>query len=348
MCRWCVALAQWWEGDLAGAIAQFRELVAESEAAHDRIWTMCSLVSLGHLLAYAGDTSAAQAAASAAVEAAADLGAFNQGFAYAALAVANLAAGEIEASANALEAGWQLQSVQPELGVVNVFPLAEVALAQGDLATARRWADDTVSVASGLHQTQARTTRARVAIAQSDLDQAQSDAYEALAGAAGPEGSWLIPDLLECLAMLAVGTGAKQEAARLFGAAQTIRSRTGQVRFKIYDAAYETSVADLREAMDDNEFEGAWAEGEALSIDEAIAYVQRGRGERKRPQTGWAALTPAELNVVKLVSEGLPNKDIATRLFVSSRTVQAHLSHVYAKLGVTSRVQLAQEATRHA
>ncbi len=50
---------------------------------------------------------------------------------------------------------------------------------------------------------------------------------------------------------------------------------------------------------------------------------------------------------MRLVSEGLPNKDIATRLFVSPRTVQSRLTHVYAKLAVSSRVQLAQEAARH-
>ncbi len=86
----------------------------------------------------------------------------------------------------------------------------------------------------------------------------------------------------------------------------------------------------------------------ALSVEEAIAYTQRGRGERKRPPSGWASLTPTERDVVRLVSEGLANNDIAGRLFVSPRTVQTHLTHVYTKLGLTSRVQLVQEAARHA
>jgi DNA-binding CsgD family transcriptional regulator len=58
-------------------------------------------------------------------------------------------------------------------------------------------------------------------------------------------------------------------------------------------------------------------------------------------------LTPAERDVERLVSEGLGNKDIATRLFVSPRTVQTHLTHVYTKLRLSSRVQLVQEAARH-
>ena len=66
------------------------------------------------------------------------------------------------------------------------------------------------------------------------------------------------------------------------------------------------------------------------------------------PPAGWASLTPTERDVVRLVSDGLANNDIATRLFVSPRTVQSHLTHVYAKLGITSRVQLVQEAARHA
>jgi DNA-binding CsgD family transcriptional regulator len=60
-----------------------------------------------------------------------------------------------------------------------------------------------------------------------------------------------------------------------------------------------------------------------------------------------SSLPLQEREVVLLVSKGLANNDIATRLFVSPRTVQTHLTHVYTKLGLTSRVQLAQEVARH-
>jgi DNA-binding CsgD family transcriptional regulator len=55
-----------------------------------------------------------------------------------------------------------------------------------------------------------------------------------------------------------------------------------------------------------------------------------------------------EHDVVRLVREGLANKDIGARLFISPHTVQTHLTHVYAKLGLTSRVQLVEEAGRQA
>lgn len=114
----------------------------------------------------------------------------------------------------------------------------------------------------------------------------------------------------------------------------------------MYDADYQASSEQTRNALTDKEFDAAWAAGAALSTEEAIAYARRGRGERKRPPTGWDSLTPTERDVVRLVAEGLGNKDIGERLFISPRTVQTHLTHVYAKLGLTSRMQLAQEAAR--
>jgi DNA-binding NarL/FixJ family response regulator len=126
---------------------------------------------------------------------------------------------------------------------------------------------------------------------------------------------------LECLTTLACNAGSYPEAARLLGARSALRQRIGVVRFQIDEPNYEASLAELRNAMDDKDFESAGAGGAALSADEAIAYAQRGHGERKRPASGWASLTPTKRDVVRLVSEGLGNKDIATRLFVSPRTV---------------------------
>jgi DNA-binding CsgD family transcriptional regulator len=224
---------------------------------------------------------------------------------------------------------------------------AHAALAGGDLVAARRWAEDAVTTTTGALLSDALTARARAATAQGEPDQAERDAHDALARAAEAEAYLLIPDILECLGTLAGEAGSHREAARLFAAAESIRQRMGSVRFKIYDAGYEASVAALRDALEKKDFDTSWAEGVALSTAEAIAYARRGRGQRKRPTSGWGSLTPTELDVLRLVGEGLANNDIATRLFISPRTVQTHLTHVYAKLGLTSRVQLAKEAGRH-
>ncbi len=75
--------------------------------------------------------------------------------------------------------------------------------------------------------------------------------------------------------------------------------------------------------------------------------IRRGRrGSRARPTHGWASLTDAERTVALLVAEGLSNPTIGDRLYVSRRTVQSHLAHVFAKLDISSRAQLAAEVTR--
>jgi DNA-binding CsgD family transcriptional regulator len=66
------------------------------------------------------------------------------------------------------------------------------------------------------------------------------------------------------------------------------------------------------------------------------------RTGRRRPPTGWEALTPAELTVAGLVAGGRSNPDIAAALFLSRRTVQTHVSHILAKLGAHSRVDIAR------
>ena len=65
----------------------------------------------------------------------------------------------------------------------------------------------------------------------------------------------------------------------------------------------------------------------------------------ERPDHGWAALTTAELQVARLIGQGLTNKAAAERLFVSPNTVATNVRHVFGKLGVRSRAELAVRVT---
>ena len=349
LCRFYLAAVQQFSGDLAGAAAQFGELAAEAEAAHDEIWRVTSLAGQSFALARQGEAAAAAAAAEATLEVGAGLGGRWAAFGHVASGFAALAAGDFAATHEAREAALQCPIVvSGGSAALQRIWNAEAALTDRDLAAARRWADEAVSTTTGWWLMSALSTRARVAIAQGEPDQAERDAHDALACAAELGAHLSVADVLECLAVLAGDGASHREATRLLGAARAIRQRTGEVRLKAWDAGYEASVTVLRDALGETDFDAAWAEGAALSTEEAIAYAQRGRGQRKRPTNGWASLTPTELDVVRLVSDGLGNKDIATRLFISPRTVQTHLTHVYTKMGLTSRVQLVQEAARHA
>jgi predicted ATPase/class 3 adenylate cyclase/DNA-binding CsgD family transcriptional regulator len=347
-CRFNLGSAQMMSGDLAGAVTQFGQVAAEAEAGHDEISRLTSLAGQSLTLAYRGEAAAARAAAEATLEGGAKLSERYAALGYAVVGIAALAAGDRAAAHEARGAADQhMTVVSGSTALFGRIWNAEAALADGDLAAAGRWADEAVSIATGWWLMWALTARARAAVAAGEPDRAERDAHDALTCAAGIKAYLLIPDVLECLAAMAGETGSHREAARLFGAAHAIRLRMGAVRFKIWDAGYEASVAALPDALGEQGFDAAWAEGAALSTEEAIAYAQRGRGQRKRPTTGWESLTPTERDVVRLVNDGLANNDIAARLFVSPRTVQTHLTHVYTKLGLTSRVQLAQEAARH-
>jgi DNA-binding CsgD family transcriptional regulator len=96
--------------------------------------------------------------------------------------------------------------------------------------------------------------------------------------------------------------------------------------------------APLRSALDTFERLGAepWAERARAEL--------RASGEtaRKRDPSTLTQLTPQELQVARYVAEGLSNKEVAAKLFLSPRTIDAHLRNVFAKLGLTSRTQLAR------
>lgn len=347
-CRAWLALALVIRGDSAYASQVSRALVDEAEAAGDLTMDVYGHICRASVHAALGDAAAAYEAAQSALSAAEAIGGFLEDSVYAAFANAALAAGDASAALRAAQNAWRHTNPQRELLTAITSPMAEAELACGDLVAARRWADDTVARVSGWYRMRALTVRAFIGIAQGHPEQAERDAHDALALAVHTRGYLRVADTLECLARMAADDCNHPYAARLFGAADGIRRRMGHARLPMYQADCDSAAVTVRESLGEEGFHTAWSEGAGLSTEEAIAYAQRGRGERKRPASGWGSLTPMEHHVVCLVAEGLGNKEIGARLFVSPRTVQTHLTHVYAKLGLTSRVQLAQEAGRRA
>ncbi|HEV7808896.1 MAG TPA: AAA family ATPase [Solirubrobacteraceae bacterium] len=105
------------------------------------------------------------------------------------------------------------------------------------------------------------------------------------------------------------------------------------------------AAATLQEALEIYQRLGAIGYAARVEAQLRELGVTRGRrGSRDRPRTGWESLTSTELRVVALVARGLTNAEVARRLFVSRHTVESHLSHVFSKLGLASRVQLAVQA----
>lgn len=228
-----------------------------------------------------------------------------------------------------------------------IVVLAEAQLALGEPEEATALLDEASSLAQAgaLTWVLGRVARVRAELhqRQGDLPKAESFAYEALTLGREAGDQMGVADTLELVARLAFAQDSLKEAVRLWAAGASMRDKLGY-RLVIDRASQEAAVAGARENLAD--FEAVWAEGARLSVDDAIAYAVRGRGERKRPSVGWASLTPSELEVARLVGEHLSNPEIAARLFVSRATVKTHLVHIFAKLGIDSRSALAAEAVR--
>ncbi len=165
------------------------------------------------------------------------------------------------------------------------------------------------------------------------------------------------------LAAVATHRDHLRRAAKLFGAGEALREAAGlspkPVAKHSYD--YEGYLATVRTGLDEPNFDAAWSEGRAMSLEQAIEYAL----SEEEPFTStspWAAstqpstplapehpagLTAREVEVLGLVAEGLTSAQVAHRIFLSPRTVHRHLSSIYRKLGVGSRAAATRFAVEH-
>ena len=338
------------QGGLARARTCLRESLATSRRLQDRVFTAQSLYSLGFIDAHRGEHEKAQAALDESVEITREVSPGILAFALLTEGFTRYIRADLEGAVSSLEETLELSRDMPVpwLRAWALALLGNIARIRGDLGGARAHVAESLAIArsGGMRVDVPIDADARLARATGEPERAESLHHEALAAAVKAESVLLVPAQLEALGGLAALAESFSEATRLFGAAEAARDAHGLVRYEVDREEYQTDVERVRNVLPEEEFRAVWEQGRAMSLDEAITYASRGRGERRRPATGWASLTPTEIEVVRHVAEGLKNAQIAERLFVSPSTVKVHLSHIFAKLGVTTRAELAAQATR--
>ncbi|PWU18516.1 MAG: LuxR family transcriptional regulator, partial [Candidatus Rokuibacteriota bacterium] len=175
-----------------------------------------------------------------------------------------------------------------------------------------------------------------------DEGRASLPAFEEWAGQA--RAPWVLPRLASCRALVAEGDDATEqfeEAIRLAADARPFDLARIQLLYGEHlrrERRRADSRAQLRAAIEgfDRLRAEPWAERARAEL--------RASGEtaRKRDVSTLDQLTPQELQVARLVADGLSNKEVAAQLFLSPRTIDSHLRNVFGKLGITSRTQLAR------
>jgi DNA-binding CsgD family transcriptional regulator len=268
------------------------------------------------------------------------------------LAPARAAVGEFDEAREALE---RLVETGMDFGFLlsnALVNLAEVLRVGGQAVTARARAQEALAIAERIGNAPtialAKEICGRLAADREQWTEAESLLHDALAVRVDYRILLNLPQTFDALAEVAAGLESYEEATRVLGAAQRARADLGLERWRPDRPRLSQLEKDLRIALGEAAFEAALSSGAELSLDQAVAWIRRARGERKRPGRGWESLTPTEMRVVELVAEGLTNPQIGERMFISRGTVKVHLSHIFAKLGITTRSELAVEATRRA
>jgi predicted ATPase/DNA-binding NarL/FixJ family response regulator len=225
----------------------------------------------------------------------------------------------------------------------------------GDHERAERLAEQGLALSREVGERQTITaalyTLATLAQAERDHERARDLFEEGLKLSAELGNEADVAHCLEGLASIAASEGRIVRAARLWGAEEALleRMETAVYTYVPDRSLHQSRVADTRSQLDEEAFAAAWAEGRAMTSEQAIEYAldHSATPETTVRETYPAGLSTREVEVLRLVAQGMTNAEVAEKLFISPRTVNWHLGSVYRKLGVSSRTEATRFAIEH-
>ena len=272
--------------------------------------------------------------------------------------------GDVTRAHAVLEEGLALYreiGIKSAEGTVLPF-LGEIAFSQGDTITARMLLEKSCALWREIgNEAQLAWTHsllAKVIAAQGDLATARTFYEESLIRGRGMNSNLSfmdIPPALEGLAAVVAAQGEPTWAAQLWGAAEAQREVYGTPLAPVYRRDYEQALVVARTQLGDQSFEAAWVEGRSMTPEQALAArgavivsVQpRAAGHVKLSLISPDGLTAREVEVLRLVAQGLTDAQVAERLVISPRTVNSHLTATYGKIQVSSRSAAPRYALEH-
>ena len=232
------------------------------------------------------------------------------------------------------------------LAMVSQDPGLAVTSHEESLALAREAGDDfaiNVSLMLG----------ALLYLGQGDYRRASSLCEEGLEVARRLRAMHAIATFLNVSGTLAGVQGQPTRAATLWGASEQLREAIGAVLSPTERSYFGAHITAAHSQLDEAAWQKAWNEGRTMSSEQAIDHALGDQATQQvdtpaSPETYPAGLSAREVDVLKLVAQGLTNAQIAKQLFISPNTVNRHLNSIYHKLGVTSRAAATRFATEHA
>jgi DNA-binding CsgD family transcriptional regulator len=153
--------------------------------------------------------------------------------------------------------------------------------------------------------------------------------------------------LVGALGIQEAATGDHSRAARLFGATERLRTETGAMVNPVLAPLLEARKAHLRAQLGGSPYDAEFRVGAAMSRSNALTLALGASSQPEQPDdtARLAPLAKRETEVARLIAQGLSNRQIASRLFISQRTVENHVRNAMDKLGFTSRTQIATWVT---
>ena len=236
----------------------------------------------------------------------------------------------------------------PWLVCLSCIIQGQIALALHDVHRAERLLDEADQRQQSLPFSWGRSyilqAKGELAFEQNDLDAALAHFAESIRHAQSDGERRFLAESMAGIAAVFTKRGRFVQANRLFAAASSLREGMGATRNWLC-RSHEREETAAREALSRDDFATAWMSGMSVPFmqitDEALAAADSKEDDAlvtSAEADGIAHLTPRELEVLRLVALGLTNAQAAEQLFISSRTVNAHLTAIYRKLDVPSRV----------